>query len=573
MNNPEWLMIDGVAPFFRNCPGKRINWSKIPFSHVEASGMLDGAGADMLRLDFRAFALAAAADGYNAITLDDLAHLIAWDGHPAPLEERLARYRAMYRDLFEIAAECRLRVLVTSDVFSMTPGLESHLGRNGKFACWLAERLESLFTAFPDLAGVIFRIGESDSIGTTGDFQSRLLIRTPRQANRFLRTLLPVFERHGRTLFFRTWTVGAHSIGDLIWHRRTFERVFRGIRSDAMVVSMKYGESDFFRYLPVNAHFFRTSLKTVVELQSRREYEGFGEYPSFTGWEVERILRQLEHAPNRIGASVWCQTGGWGKFRRLTYLDDSSIWVELNNSVTAALCRGLTCEDAVRRFCAQRLPGVDPVRFLAFLALTDDVIRELLYIREFAARKLFFRRLRVPPLVFPYWDRIVMTPAIRNVFRNMVENHVLCVNEGYAALRKLDILRDLAAGAGIPQQGLDFQRDTFEILAILREYIFADAEDDAALTGRLEERRAAYRDKWKPRYAVKIEFAPPRLRRFFFRLLRRLLLREQRGYRLLDTIFTLRLLTLVYPLLGRWRRRLVPKFARKQAMGIDSLFK
>lgn len=565
-------MIDGIGPFFRNCRGKRINWSKAPFAHIETSGMLDGAGADTLRRDFRAFAQAAAGDGYNAITLDDLAHLIVWEDYPASRRKRLKRYRAMYRDLFDIAAKCSLRVIVTSDVFSMTPELERHLDQRDGIAVWLAERLKALFTDFPGIAGIIFRIGESDSIGTPGDLRSRLLIRTPQQANRFLKTLLPVFERHARTLFFRTWTVGAYAIGDLIWHRRTFERVFRDIRSDALVVSMKYGESDFFRYLPVNAHFFRSPLHTIVELQSRREYEGFGEYPSFTGWEYERILQQLESAPNLVGACVWCQTGGWGKFRRLTYLDDSSIWVEMNNSVTADLWRGRSCEEAVRRFCARRLPEADPDLFLAFLALADDVIRELLYIREFAARKLFFRRLRVPPMVFPYWDRIVMSPAIRNVFRNMVENHVLCVTEGYGALRKLDIMRALAAKAGLPGQGLAFQRDTFEILAALREYVFADADDEPVLAGRLTALRDEYRAKWKPRYAVKLQFAPPR-RRLSFRLLRRLLLREQRGYRLLDAIFSLHLLALVYPFLGRWRRRLVPKFARKQAMGIDALFK
>jgi len=57
------------------------------------------------------------------------------------------------------------------------------------------------------------------------------------------------------------------------------------------------------------------------------------------------------------------------------------------------------------------------------------------------------------------------------------------------------------------------------------------------------------------------------------RLLLRLLLRRQRGYRLLDSLFTLRLLAWLYPRMGRWRRRLAPKFAKKQAMGLDALFK
>jgi len=573
MKGLDWLIIDGIAPFFRNCPGKRINWSKIPFAHVQHAGMLAGEGAEQLKRDFETYVVAAAADGYNAVTLDDLAHLIAWDGYPPALAAQIAAYRGVFKELFAIAGARGMRVLITADVFSMTPELTRHLGRSMPIAEWLAERLDVFFEDFPDVAGVIFRIGESDAIGTPGEFRSRLLIRTPRQANRFLKTLLPVFERHRRTLFFRTWTVGAYAVGDLIWHRRTFDRVFRGICSEALVVSMKYGESDFFRYLPVNAHFFRGSMKKIVELQTRREYEGFGEYPSFTGWEYARILRQLENATSLVGVSVWCQTGGWGKFRRLTYLAPSSVWVELNNAVTAGLCGGMTCEDAVRRFCANRLPEADPDRMLAFLALSDDVIRELLYIREFAARKLFFRRLRVPPLIFPYWDRIVISPVIRGVLRSMVENHILCINEGYIALRKLDIMRALAQAGRLPDQGLAFQRDTFELLAVLREYLFASPEGEPATATRLVELSRDYKGKWKPRYGVKIKHAPTSRRRFSFRLVHRLLLREQRGYRLWDRVVTLRLLALIYPLLARWRRRLVPKYAEKQAMGIATLFK
>lgn len=577
MQNLEWLIIDGIAPFFRDYRKKRINWSKIPFPHIEKAGMLDAdsPAARQLREDFTAFTLQAATDGYNAVTLDDLAHLVDWEGYPEDTRATLAAYGQLYRDLFAIADAAGLRVLITSDVFSLHPALSAATGEKlASVTHWLAARLDALFTAMPEVAGIIFRIGESDAIGTKGDFLSRLLIRTPAQANRFLRELLPVFEKHARTLFFRTWTVGAYAIGDLIWHRRTFARVFRGIQSDNLIISMKYGESDFFRYLPVNGHFFRAGgLRTLVEFQTRREYEGFGEYPAFVGWEYERVLQQLGDLPGLAGASVWCQTGGWGKFRRLTWVEESSIWVELNNRVTAGLCRGEDCETAIRRFCETRLPGVEPESMIAFLTLADDVIRELLYVREFATRKLFFRRLRVPPLIFPFWDRLMMSPAVRRVFRNMVENHVLCLNEAQTALRKLDTMRRLARAAGIPDQGLDFQYDTFAILALLRTYIFADPSDEPALIEDLRVQREAYRQKWKPRYAVKFTFAPPRWHLVRFAWIRRLLLREQRGYRLLDSIITLRLLALVYPLLGRWRQRLVPKFARKQAMGIDALFK
>jgi len=571
----DWLILDATGPFFRGYEKKRVNWSKVPFPHIVKSGWLEpGRAQSQLFKDFRRFIKQAQDAGYNTITLDDLVHLLPAHAYQPAIQENISKYRLLYNSLFDIAREHGMRILITSDVFSLHPDLAARIGTRPQ-ACfdWLAAALDQLLLDFPVISGIIFRIGESDAIGTKGTFRSKLLIRTPAQAQAFLQTLLPVFEQHQRHLFFRTWTVGAYSVGDLIWHRRTFQRVFRKITSPNLVISMKPGESDFFRYLPLNAHFFRTQLKTIVELQTRPEYEGFGEFPAFTGWEHERLIQQLTQAPNCVGASVWCQTGGWGKFKRLTWIDNSSVWVELNTRVAAALCRGSSCDQALREYSKQHLPQTDPINLIAFLTMADDVIREGLYVREFANRKLFFRRLRVPPLLFPYWDRIMMSPAMRRVMRNIVDNQHTCVQEGWAACQRIRIMQEFAEKAGIPSQGLAFQYDTFQMLALLREYIFANAETEKPCIERLKQARAEYRKRWKPRYAIKCTFAPHKHYWIHFQWWRRLLLREQRGYRLVDSIIILRLLAILYPLLGTFRRRLLPNFARKQAMGIDAVFK
>lgn len=567
----EWLIIDGIGPFFRGYEKKRINWSKIPFEHVQASGMLEGKRLDCLYSDFDKFVKKASDTGYNTVTLDDLAHLVSWEGYSDSLQSLLAAYEPVYRKLFQIAGEHDMRVLITSDVMFFCEELQQKGWGRRELICWLMDRLQTMFRSYPAIAGVVFRIGESDAIGTKGEFTSNLLLKTPAQANQFIRDVLPVFEEHQRYFIFRTWTVGAHAIGDLIWHRRTFRTTFRGIHSKHFIVSMKYGESDFFRYLPLNRHFFRTDLSTIVEFQARREYEGFGEYPSFVGWEYERYLKELASCSSLVGASVWCQTGGWGKFRKLTYIDDSSVWVELNVFVTTALCRGASVADAVHDYCKQHLPEADADGFLAFLALSDDVIRELLYVRQFAEQKLFFRRLRVPPLLFCYWDRFFVGPGVRRALRLMVDNHVLCVAEGYAALGKLDIMISLAKTHHLPTEGLEFQRDTFEILAVLREYIFGDWSPE--IIEKLQTMKKAYRKKWKPRYSLKFDFRMQPRSYIRWKWLKQFLFREKRGYRLFDSVVTLRLLSYIYPLTGPFRRRLLPKFAQKQAMGIEAVFK
>ena len=84
------FLIDGIGPFFRGHPPGRINWSKIPFGLIERDGMPDPARFTGIREDFRRVAAGAAAMGFNAITLDDVAHLAAHPDYPDGLRRRIA---------------------------------------------------------------------------------------------------------------------------------------------------------------------------------------------------------------------------------------------------------------------------------------------------------------------------------------------------------------------------------------------------------------------------------------------------------------------------------------------------
>ncbi|NCC50108.1 MAG: hypothetical protein EOM20_02720 [Spartobacteria bacterium] len=567
-------ILDAIGPFFRGYERPHINWSKIPFDHLEdGQGGLDAARFAGIREDFDLLCRRASETGFNALSIDDVAHLIDAPFYPAPLREKIRAYRREYARLFELAAQRELAVYVTSDIMFFNNHIEAHIGRgHAGIVRFLKAALAGIFDDFPHVKGIIFRMGESDGLDVDGEFKSRLIIKHPRTARRYINALLPVFEEKGRMLIFRTWSVGAYPIGDLMWNRRTFRKTFQDIASDNFVLSLKFGESDFFRYLPLNKHFFRSGPRKIIELQARREYEGFGEYPSFVGWDYEVYAKQLADCPDVIGAWIWCQTGGWTRFNRLTFLEERGIWNEINTVVALKVFKeGISVEEALEQFMNERVPSGTARQLVKLLRQSEEVIRQLLYMPEFSRRKIYFRRLRMPTLLWVYWDNILITHSLRKILRCFISDGEACIREGYQALDKIQRMKRRARKLGLPEDDFDFQYATFEILAKSREYFFRPY--DEGLIRELSAMVASYRVHYPTGYTVVLDFKPVRVARRLIRAVLRFCLRDQRGYRLIDRLFILKLLSVLYPLLNRFGAKRVPAFAARQAMGVESLFR
>lgn len=567
----ELALIDGNGPFFRGYEKRRINWSKIPFAWLAEADARRWAeiGDDLALLAGRVREL-----GYNGLTLDDVAHLVDHPWYEPEVRGQIGRFREGFRRLFARVRAAGLRVYVTSDYLATSPAIDARLaGREVGAVEWFREMVERFLEEFPEVEGVVLRIGESDGVDVRDPLRSRILLKTADQVNRMLRTLLPVFEKAGRRLIFRTWTVGSYLIGDMIWNRGRLGHAMRGIDSPAFVLSMKYGESDFFRYLPLNRQFFRLDVPKIIEFQARREYEGAGEYPSFIGWDCERYARELAGARNVIGFSVWCQTGGWHGFRRLAFLQPEAVWIELNVAVAArVLIDRMAVEDAVAGiFGAERAREA-----LEFLRLSEGVIRELLYIEEFARLQLFFRRVRIPPLIHVYWDCVFVNDPVREVVRHLVRDPERAIREGEAAFEHFGRMEVLAERLGLPVGDVRFMRDTFGLVLLARRYYLLPP--DPELRERIRAAKKAYKLAWprsvRSRYRIKTGFEPFPLKRRTFSWLMRLLVRRRQGYRtVLDRLFTLNVLSWCYRIFHRRHEEAMPKFLRKSAMGVESLFR
>lgn len=577
-NADKLYLIDAIGPFFRDHARRVINWSKIPFAHLKLEGPEHESQWMRIREDLDIFCSKASAMGFNAVSLDDVTHLADHAWHDLETRARIARWRMEFRLCFEVVRKHGLKIFLTMDVFSATPTIRDYLAKLRRpIESYLVELLESFFVDFPEIAGVIIRIGEADGKDVRDEFRSELCLKKPVQVNSFLKALLPVFERHSRKLVFRTWTVGAYPIGDLMWHRETFTRVLKGIEDSAhLIVSMKYGESDFFRFLPLNRNFFRTKVAKIVELQTRREYEGCGEYPSFTGWDYERYARELEQAENLVGIMIWCQTGGWVPFRRRALLDDAAVWTDINTFVTLRVFKDKqSVEDAVRDFARER-SCPDANALLELLRLSNEVIHELLYVQEFARQKLFFRRVRIPPILQVYWHNIFIGHSVKKMLCHFVQDKKTCLQEAAIALEKLDKMRPLAIASGMPYEDIEFMTDTFRILALAREYYFQPFT--AEMEQRIRSAKKEYKLKYpktglRYRYRVKTDFKPFWLKARHLGWAIKVLMRRQRGYRLIDRILALNALSLVYRIIARRRPHWIPGFAKDSAMGVETVFK
>ncbi len=567
----EIFLIDAIGPFFKGYGKQRVNWSKIPFPH------LVGADADQwaqIETDLRRFAREVSAQGYNAVTLDDLAHLAPHPLHEPEVAAQIAVFREKFRRLFDILhEEFSLKIYLTTDVLPMTPAVAAGLGDD-------LETLENYYSAlvcgvlddFPQLAGLILRIGESDGNDVSDPIRTQLHLRSAKETNRLLRRLLPEFEKRGRNLILRTWTVGAHRIGDLIWHKDTLAKTLLGVDSPNFIVSMKHGESDFFRYLPLNRAFFRVPHKKIIEMQARREYEGAGEYPSFIGRDCEHFARDLAAAENMVGMSVWCQTGGWHRFRRLAFLEEGNrdIWIRLNTAAAIGVFKyGKSVEEVIGGF-TDHAPAV-----LELLRHADTVIHELLYIEEFARQKLFFRRVRIPPILHMYWDSIFINHGVRKIVSHFITDPERALRAGEAAAELFPRMLQLTRQAGLPVDDIEHMRDAFTLILLARRYYFLPFDETMAEHIRAAKKR--YKQRWpketRQRYRIKVSFEPFKLKRRTIAWAIRLMVRKKRGYRLFDRFFTLSLLGFAYRIFQSRAPQAMPKFMRESAMGVDVLFK
>ena len=392
-------------------------------------------------------------------------------------------------------------MFLSTDMVSLTPPLKAYFKRRlGRMdvhrpELWHTYRLalEELFARLPAVDGLMIRIGEAGSSYNSlkSEYSGELLVTDAQSLQLMLTELLPVFERLGKTLIFRTWSVGVGKIGDMHTNSETYLAALDSIRSEALVVSTKYCMGDFDSFLPLNPTLMVGPQRRVAEFQSRREFEGFNAFPDYMGPLYQTALLELLERNDHIeGAWVWTQGGGPLHASPLSLYLFDGFWrmVDANVYATARLLERPDSDMiAITRDWVSETYGPDHVlneAITKFLLESHSIVKQGLYIRPFAEKRVLALGLEPPPMLWIFkWNIVDGSSSALSAVYFMCrsdEQFATAVGEGGVAAarvrqwkQRLAALEDRVRPENRPDfamllKSLDYEADLFETLSQYR---------------------------------------------------------------------------------------------------------
>jgi len=249
----------------------------------------------------------------------------------------------------------------------------------------LRAQIGELFTQFPDLDGLVVRIGETYLHDAPYHLGS---IHHKRDATRTIIPLLQLLreeicEKWERTLIFRTW----YSFDQ---HPAVYEAMCAAVPPHPrLIIGVKHCEGDFHRANPFSRLIGMGHHRQIIEVQCAREYEGKGAYPNYIahgiidGFEEHgrlpptrlRSIGQFARERPDLFAGIWTWSrgGGWNG----PYIQHE-LWPELNAWVLAQWARdpARSETEVFHRFAQEQLglAGNDIPRFRRLCLLSADAV-------------------------------------------------------------------------------------------------------------------------------------------------------------------------------------------------------
>ncbi|MBS1824212.1 MAG: hypothetical protein JST93_02740 [Acidobacteria bacterium] len=332
--------------------------------------------------------------GYNAAVLGSFTQLALFDEGTvsASLRARIEAERARFRGQAAVARRLGLAVVASTDEIQLPSAVVEKLGgvnlESDAFWDVYRAKYREVLRAFPEIRYVMVRTGENYSFlhdGHSGQIisepgvaraQSAVFVRNMQRLIAETRRL--VVDEFGRTLIWRTWDLGNDGFhGDV----NVYDKVLAGVKErKGLIFSIKFTQTDYWRYNDFNAAIGRGGVDQIVEFQAAREYEGKGAFPNYVGEEHAVALRRCRDLGVK-GVWIWDFGGGWdGPHLK------SDRWVRANIYATAKLALNPDADPAVlaREWASKEFGAAAAEKVAEMLLLSDDAVLGFRYIAPYS---------------------------------------------------------------------------------------------------------------------------------------------------------------------------------------------
>ncbi|UMB61769.1 hypothetical protein MHL31_06085 [Lutibacter sp. A80] len=246
-------------------------------------------------------------------------------------------------------------------------------------------QINEMFDQFPDLDGLVVRIGETylhDAPYHLGAINNK---------NNPEKTIIPLInilkeeicEKRDKQLIFRTWGAFDRNMKDYMSVSNAIEP------HKNLIISVKHVEGDFHRSNEFSKVIGQGRHRQIIEVQSAREYEGKGAYPNYiahgviAGFEehanmpeeqINSLSEFVEKKPELYaGIWTWSRGGGWDG----PYIKDE-MWCDLNSWVIAQWGQNTDKgeEFIFNRYATERLglKGKDIAKFRKLCLLSAEAV-------------------------------------------------------------------------------------------------------------------------------------------------------------------------------------------------------
>ena len=266
-------------------------------------------------------------------------------------------------------------------------GIQKTFGdaRDPQVQLLLRAQMAEVFAQFPDLDGLVVRIGETylhDAPYHQGSIRNK---NSPQETIIPLMNLLreEVCVKRDKQLIFRTWL-------SFDSDSKVYLKVSEGVEPHPnLVIGIKHCEGDFHRTTPFSRSIGTGRHRQLIEVQCAREYEGKGAYPNYIAHGViegfEEHAQMPSHALNSIrgfvekhpdlyaGVWTWTRGGGWGG----PYIKNE-MWCDVNAWVMAQWAKdpAQSEEALLNRYATTRmkLSDEDAKKFRRLCLLSADAV-------------------------------------------------------------------------------------------------------------------------------------------------------------------------------------------------------